>query len=102
MLGATTIESEDSENVSVRSMLELLSAAYALNPSFGEAEILEIGVDLRPAFKDNLPKIRRIDDVIYANGLYRHGYLLAPAVAKQVADLLLDDTAGDFVDENYH
>ena len=102
MLGATTIESKDSENVSVRSMLELLSAAYALNPSFGEAEILEIGVDLRPAFKDNLPKIRRIDDVIYANGLYRHGYLLAPAVAKQVADLLLDDTAGDFVDENYH
>lgn len=102
MLGATTIENEDSENVSVRSMLELLSAAYALNPSFGEAEILEIGVDLRPAFKDNLPKIRRIDDVIYANGLYRHGYLLAPAIAKQVADLLLDDTAGEFVDENYH
>jgi len=102
MLGATTIESEDRENVSVRSMLELLSAAYALSPSFGEAEILEIGVDLRPAFKDNLPKIRKIDDVIYANGLYRHGYLLAPAVAKQVADLLLDDTAGEFVDENYH
>ena len=43
-----------------------------------------------------------MDDVIYANGLYRHGYLLAPAVAKQVADLLLDDTAGEFVDENYH
>ena len=102
MLGATTIESEDRENVSVRSMLELLSAAYALSPSFGEAEILEIGVDLRPAFKDNLPKIRKIDNVIYANGLYRHGYLLAPAVAKQVADLLLDDTAGEFVDENYH
>ena len=58
MLGATTIENEDGENVSVRSMLELLSAAYALNPSFGEAEILEIGVDLRPAFKDNLPKIK--------------------------------------------
>jgi len=102
MLGATTIESEDRENVSVRSMLELLSAAYALSPSFGEAEILEIGVDLRPAFKDNLPKIRKIDNVIYANGLYRHGYLLAPAVAKQVADLLLNDTAGEFVDENYH
>ena len=102
MLGATTIESEDRENVSVRSMLELLSAAYALSPSFGEAEILEIGVDLRPAFKDNLPKIRKIDDVIYANGLYRHGYLLAPAVAKQVADLLLNNTAGEFVDENYH
>ena len=101
MLGATSIESQDSENVSVRSMLELLSAAYALSPSFGEAEILETGVDLRPAFNDNLPKIRKINDVIYANGLYRHGYLLAPAVAKQVADLLLDNIAGEFVDENY-
>ena len=62
---------------------------------------METGVDLRPAFNDNLPKIRKINDVIYANGLYRHGYLLAPAVAKQVADLLLDNIAGEFVDENY-
>lgn len=77
MLGATSIESEDSSRITARSMLELLSAAYALNPAFGEAEVLEIGVDLRPAFPDNLPRIRRLGHTIYANGLYRHGYLLA-------------------------
>ena len=77
MLGATMIESEDSSRITARSMLELLSAAYALNPAFGEAEVLEIGVDLRPAFPDNLPRIRRLGRTIYANGLYRHGYLLA-------------------------
>ena len=60
MLGATMIESEDSGRITARSMLELLSAAYALNPAFGEAEVLEIGVDLRPAFPDNLPRIRRL------------------------------------------
>ena len=69
-------------------MLELLSAAYALNPAFGESEVLEIGVDLRPAFPDNLPRIRRLGRTIYANGLYRHGYLLAPAIAERAIEAL--------------
>ncbi|MEM7089968.1 MAG: FAD-dependent oxidoreductase [Pseudomonadota bacterium] len=100
MLGATMIETEDSSRITARSMLELLSAAYALNPAFGEAEVLEIGVDLRPAFPDNMPRIRRLDGVIYANGLYRHGYLLAPALAQGVADLALANTHSEMVDED--
>ncbi|WP_342075730.1 FAD-dependent oxidoreductase [Yoonia sp. SS1-5] len=100
MLGATMIESEDRSRITARSMLELLSAAYALNPAFGEAEVLEIGVDLRPAFPDNLPRIRRRGRTIYANGLYRHGYLLAPALAQGVADLALNNTHSELVDED--
>jgi glycine oxidase len=80
MLGATSIEAEDS-NVSVRSALELLGAAYAVHPAFAEARILEFGAGLRPAFPDNLPRIS-IDKRISANGLYRHGFLLAPALAE--------------------
>ena len=90
MVGATTIESSERRRATVRSVLEMLSAAYALHPAFGEAEILEIGVDARPAFPDNLPHIRRRDGVIHVNGLYRHGYLLAPAVARMVADWVFD------------
>ncbi|TCL00338.1 glycine oxidase [Shimia isoporae] len=101
MLGATMIESEDSNRITARSMLELLSAAYALNPAFGEAEVLEIGVDLRPAFPDNLPRIRRHESTIYANGLFRHGYLLAPALARGVADLALDNQSSEMVDEDF-
>ncbi|MEM9580809.1 MAG: FAD-dependent oxidoreductase [Pseudomonadota bacterium] len=100
MLGATMIESEDSSRITARSMLELLSAAYALNPAFGEAEVLEIGVDLRPAFPDNLPRIRRLGGRIYANGLFRHGYLLAPALARGVADLALENKHSEMVDED--
>lgn len=99
MLGATMIETGERTRITARSMLEMLTAAYALHPTFGEAEILEIGVDARPAFSDNLPKIRKIDDVIYANGLYRHGYLLAPTIASQVADYLFDGTKPEFSDE---
>ena len=43
MVGATMLESDDDARISARSMLELLSAAYALHPAFGEAHILEIG-----------------------------------------------------------
>ncbi len=81
MIGATTIESEDN-GVSVRSALELLSAAYAVHPAFGEARIVEIGAGLRPAFPDNLPRIAIDNTRISINGLYRHGFLLAPALAE--------------------
>jgi glycine oxidase len=81
MIGATSIESEDT-GVSVRSALELLSAAYALHPAFGEARIVETGAALRPAFPDNLPRIGIEGSHISVNGLYRHGFLLAPALAE--------------------
>ena len=90
MLGATQIESGERDRASLRSLMELMNAAYALHPAFGEAELLEIGVDARPAFADNQPRIRRIGGRIYANGLFRHGFLLAPALARMVADWLLD------------
>jgi len=82
MLGATSIEAEDT-GVSVRSALELLGAAYAVHPAFAEARIVEFGSGLRPAFPDNLPRLTvRREDRILVNGLYRHGFLVAPALAE--------------------
>src|SRR5436190_1704145 len=83
MLGATSIEAQDS-GVSVRSALELLGAAYAVHPAFAEARIVEFGSGLRPAFPDNLPRIAIDKEKIAVNGLYRHGFLLAPALAELV------------------
>jgi glycine oxidase len=91
MVGATMIESDEPTRISARSMLELLSAAYALHPAFGEAEIIEIGTGVRPAFPDNLPRIRRRNGILYVNGLYRHGFLLAPSLARMVAEIVLND-----------
>jgi glycine oxidase len=81
MLGATSIESDDN-GVTVRSALELLGAAYAVHPAFAEARIVEFGSGLRPAYPDNLPRIAISNDRIAVNGLYRHGFLLAPALAE--------------------
>lgn len=91
MVGATMIESEDAQRISARSMLELLSAAYALHPAFGEAEILEIGTQARPAFPDNLPRMLKHGRTLHINGLYRHGFLVAPALARRAAEVVLND-----------
>jgi glycine oxidase len=90
MVGATMIESDERARVTARSLVELLNAAYVLHPAFAEAEIVEIGSDARPAFPDNLPRIRQQDRILFVNGLYRHGFLLAPALARRAAGVVLD------------
>ncbi len=88
ILGATVIESEALHPITVRSTLELLSMAYALHSGFSEARVLESRVQLRPAFSDNFPKVYFTRGRVRVNGMYRHGFLLSPAVAEEVANLL--------------
>jgi glycine oxidase len=88
MIGATVIESEEIGAITVRSALDLLSAAYAVDPTFAEAEIVRQGAGARPAFPDNRPRIIARKGYIYVNGLYRHGFLLAPALAELVASFI--------------
>ncbi|MGO9675074.1 MAG: FAD-dependent oxidoreductase [Methylocella sp.] len=99
MIGATTIENEEAGRITARAMLELLGAAYAIHPAFAEAEIIETGAGVRPAFTDNMPGIRVENRVIYVNGLYRHGFLAAPALARRAAAIALQ---GASVEEAMH
>ncbi|SFJ01058.1 glycine oxidase [Phyllobacterium sp. CL33Tsu] len=91
MVGATMIESDATGPITARSMMELLNAAYSLHPAFGEAEIVETGTGIRPAYADNLPRVVRNGNAISINGLFRHGFLLAPAMALQAADMIFDE-----------
>ncbi len=89
VIGATEIESDDMSPASVRSTLELLSAAYAVHPGFAEARILEISTHCRPTLPDNLPAVRVVQDrVLEVNGLYRHGFMIAPAMLDVVMQVL--------------
>ncbi len=102
MVGATVIESADGGAVTLRSALDLLGAAYALHPAFGEARLLHFAADLRPAFPDNAPHILPQGRHVYVNGLYRHGFLLAPVLAELVARYIRDGTKRqDVFIENY-
>ncbi len=88
MVGATMIESDDAGAVRIRSALELLSTACALSPAFADARIVELSAGVRPAFPANIPKIIPQRRRIIVNGAYRHGFLVAPAMAALVADYL--------------
>ena len=85
VVGATEIESDDLSEMSVRSAMELLSAVYTVHSGFAEARILEMATQCRPTLKNNLPEIRinknsGLADLIMINGLYRHGFMISPAV----------------------
>ncbi|MBI1868573.1 MAG: FAD-dependent oxidoreductase [Methylocystis sp.] len=96
MVGATMIENEERSRVTAQSIVELVNSAYAVHPAFAEAEIVETGSDVRPSFADNLPRIVRRERVLFINGLYRHGFLLAPALARRAARIVF---AGEFFPE---
>jgi glycine oxidase len=89
VIGATEIESNDLSPPSVRSTLELLSAAYAVHPGFAEARILEIASQCRPTLPDNLPAIRQLGPrTVQINGLYRHGFMISPALLDVVLEMV--------------
>lgn len=83
VVGASEIESEDRSSVSLRSTLELLSAAHSAIPALVEARIIHSESNLRPALPDNLPLLQHSTGCTRINGLYRHGWLLAPALVEQ-------------------
>jgi glycine oxidase len=95
VIGATEIESEDMSPPSVRSTLELLSAAYAVHPGFAEGRIIEIAAHCRPALPDNLPEIRVTRGpgapVMRINGLYRHGFMISPALLDAALEIVEQD-----------
>ena len=93
MVGATMVESDDAGPITARATMELLSAAYALHPAFAEASLLETGAGLRPSLPDNVPSVQFRADRIFVNGLYRHGFLMAPALAEEVAQTVFQEKA---------
>ena len=89
MIGASMVESEEPGRITSRAMMELLGSAYIIHPAFAEAEIVEIGGDVRPTYPNNLPRFTLRDRRLSINGLYRHGFLLAPALAARAADVVM-------------
>jgi glycine oxidase len=91
VVGATELESEDAGPVTVRSVLELASALHSLHPAFGEARVLRMSAALRPALDDHRPCVEQHGGVWHINGLYRHGYLCAPALVDDLVRKLIHD-----------
>lgn len=94
MIGATMIENGRAGPITVQATMDLLSAVYALHPGFAEAQIINTGAGLRPAFPDNIPVLRRTAGGFHLNGLYRHGFLMAPVLAIELVQQLRKEMVG--------
>lgn len=82
VIGASEIESEDRSPVSLRSTVELLAAAHSVAPGLAEARLIHSETNLRPALTDNLPRTEYTEGITRINGLFRHGWLIAPAMVQ--------------------
>jgi glycine oxidase len=80
---ASEIESEDRSPISLRSSVELMAAAHSVLPALAEARVLFADINLRPALPDNLPTLQTQAGLTQINGLFRHGWLIGPALAEQ-------------------
>ena len=84
IVGATEIESHSEHPITVKSSLELLSTLYCVHPAFAEAQVLETRVGIRTAYADNIPTVTQFDNLVIANGCYRHGWLVGPAIVNDI------------------
>ncbi|WP_353148017.1 FAD-dependent oxidoreductase [Pollutimonas bauzanensis] len=91
VVGASEIESEDRSPVSLRSTVELLAAAHSVMPGLAEARVVHSETNLRPALIDNLPRIEHEPGLTRINGLFRHGWLIAPALVDDALEQLFSN-----------
>lgn len=82
VVGASEIESEDRSPISLRTAVELMSAAHSVLPELAEARLLHHDTQLRPATPDHLPQVHVESGLLQINGLFRHGWLIAPALVQ--------------------
>lgn len=99
LLGASEVESEDRSPVSLKTAVELMSAAHSVMPGLAESRIVRLDVNLRPALTDHDPRVDAEPGLVRINGLFRHGWLVAPALVEDVlhASALAPRAAGAVV-----
>ena len=91
IVGATELDSEDAGAPTLRSTLELGSALYSLHAEFGEARVQRLAASLRPALPDRQPVAGPDAEGVWRiNGLFRHGYLIAPALVQRAAGAIAE------------
>jgi glycine oxidase len=87
VIGATAEEMGFDTRVTAGGLHRLLEGAWEIVPGIAELEVEETWAGLRPASRDHRPAVGFADapGIVYATGHYRHGILLAPVTAEEVA-----------------
>ncbi len=100
LVGATSEEKGFEKEVTAGGLYELLEGALELVPGIRELPVRASEVGLRPGTRDNAPLLgpSGAPSVIYATGHYRHGILLTPVTAQEIAKLVRTETVSEWLE----
>lgn len=90
LIGATSEEMGFDTDVTAGGLYDLLEGAWEVVPGIYDLPVRDTWAGLRPASRDHAPVLgcAAAPGVIYATGHYRHGILLTPVTAQEVARLI--------------
>lgn len=100
LVGATSEEKGFERDVTGGGLYTLLEGAIELVPGIRELPVRDVGVGLRPGTRDNAPLMgpSGAPGVLYATGHYRHGILLTPVTAQEIARLVQTGTVSEWLE----
>jgi glycine oxidase len=90
VVGATSEEKGFDTDVTAGGLYDLLEGAWEVVPGIYDLPVDDTWAGLRPASRDHAPLIGATEapGVVLATGHYRHGILLTPVTAQEVARLV--------------
>jgi glycine oxidase len=100
LVGATSEERGFDTRVTAGGLFELLEGARQVVPGVDELEVTGAWAGLRPAARDNAPLLGESGrpGIVMATGHYRHGVLLTPVTADEIAHLVLDGETSHWIE----
>ncbi|MEL6772117.1 MAG: glycine oxidase ThiO [Bacteroidota bacterium] len=95
VIGATSEEQSFDTRVTAGGLYRLLEGAWEACPGIEDLDVIETWAGLRPASRDHAPLLGDLaPGVVAATGHYRHGILLTPVTADEIAALIIARLAG--------
>jgi len=90
LIGATSEEMGFDTEVTAGGLYDLLEGAWEVVPGIYDLPVRDTWAGLRPASRDHAPVLGAAPapGIIYATGHYRHGVLLTPVTAQEIARLV--------------
>ncbi len=90
VVGATSEEMGFDTTVTAGGLYDLLEGAWEVVPGIYDLPVEDTWAGLRPASRDHAPLLGEtsVPGVIMATGHYRHGILLTPVTAEEIANLV--------------
>ena len=91
LIGATTEEMGFDTRVTAGGLYHLLEGAWEIVPGIYDLPVQDTWAGLRPGSRDHAPLLGRsaAPGIFFATGHYRHGVLLTPVTAQEMARLAL-------------